>query len=125
MSNCTQMACSTDCKGSSRIPHSLWTVDKLKEFLKENYLPTGKKSVLFRRVSDFIETEELESELSMVAFSDLQVEKPIAFEELTSSNWSKTGLPEVSKERVCTYYNVRGPIQRNTVREFTSVNADT
>jgi len=63
-SNCTQMACSTDCKGSSRIPHSSWTVDKLKEFLKEKGLSTtGKKSELVRRVSDFIETEELESEL--------------------------------------------------------------
>ena len=27
-----QMACSTDCKGSPRIPHSSWTVDKLKEY---------------------------------------------------------------------------------------------
>ena len=86
------------------IPHSLWTVDKLKEFLKEKGLSTtGKKSELVRRVSDFIETEELESELGVVAFSDLLVEKPIAFEELPSSNWSKTGLPEDSEERVCTY----------------------
>ena len=80
----------------------------LKEFLKEKGLSTtGKESELVRRVSDFIydfiETEELESELGAVAFSDLLVEKPIALEELPSSNWSKTGLPEVSEERVCTY----------------------
>ena len=93
-SKCMQMACLTDCKGSSHIPHSSWTVDKLKEFLKEKGLSTtGKKSELVRRVSDFIETEELESELGAVAFSDLLVEKPIAFQELPSSNWSKTGLP--------------------------------
>ena len=82
MNNCMQMACSTDCKGSSRTPHSLWTVDKLKEFLKENYLPTGKKSDLVCRVSDFIKTKELESELGAVAFSDLQVERPIALRSL-------------------------------------------
>ena len=121
-----QMACSTDCKGSLCITHSSWTMDKLKEFIKEKGLSTtSKKSELVRRVNNFIETEELESELGVIAFSDLLVEKPIAFEELPSSNWSKTGLPEVSKERVCTYYNVRGPIQRTIVREFTSVNADT
>ena len=108
------MACSTDCKGSPRIPHSSWTVDKLKEFLKEKGLSTtGKKSELVRRVSDFIETEELESELGAVAFSDLLVEKPIAFEELPSSNWSKTGLPEVSEERVCTYLKRMGAYTKN------------
>ena len=108
-SNCTQMACSTDCKGSPHIPHSLWTVDKLKEFLKEKGLSTtGKKSELVRRVSDFIETEELESELGAVAFSDLLVAKPIAFEELPSSNWSKTRLPEVSEDRVCTFKTYGG-----------------
>ena len=108
------MACSTDCKGSPRIPHSSWTVDKLKEFLKEKGLSTtGKKSELVRRVSDFIETEELESELGAVAFSDLLVEKPIAFEELPSSNWSKAGLPEVSEERVCTYLKRMGAYTKN------------
>ena len=88
------MACLTDCKGSPRIP---FLRGQLKEFLKEKGLSTtGKKSELVCRVSDFIETEELELELGAVAFSDLLVEKPIAFEELPSSNWSKTGLPEVS-----------------------------
>ena len=43
---------------------------KLKEFLKVEGLSTiGNKSELVRRVSDFIETEELESELSVVTFS--------------------------------------------------------
>ena len=42
-----------DCKGSSHIPHSLWPVDKLKEFLKEKGLSTtGRKIELDRRVSD-------------------------------------------------------------------------
>ena len=91
------MACSTECKGSLRISHPSWTVDKLKEFLKEKGLSTtGRNSEVVRRVSDFIETKELELELGAVAFSDLQVEKPIAFEELPSSNWSKSELPEVS-----------------------------
>ena len=35
-------------------------------------------------------TEELESELDAVAFSNLQVEKSIAFEELLSLKWSYT-----------------------------------
>ena len=110
-SNCTKMACSTDCKGSSRTPHSSWTVDKLKEFLKEKGLSTiGKKSELVRRVSGYI---ELESELGAVAFSDLQVKKPIAFEELPSSNCSKAGLPEVSVERVCTYLKRMGAYTKN------------
>ena len=65
------MAYSTDCKGSPRIPFSSWTVDKLKKFLKEKGLSTtGKKSELVRRVNNFIETEELESELGAVVFSD-------------------------------------------------------
>ena len=92
---------------------------------REGLSTTGKKSELVHRVSDFIETEELESEFGAVAFSDLLVEKPITFEELPSSNWSKTGLPEVSEERVCTYLKRMGPTQRTIVREFASVNADT
>ena len=104
------MACSTDCKGSSRIPHSLWSVDKLKE---KGLSTTGKKSELVHRVSDFIETKELESELGTVAFSNLQVEKPIAFEELLSSNCSKTGLSEVSEEWVCTYLKHMGTYTKN------------
>ena len=59
---------------------------------------------LVHGVSNFIETYELKSELSAVAFSDPQVEKPIAFEELPSSNWSKTGLCPVSTDvSLCTY----------------------
>lgn len=54
-------------------------------------------------MSDFIETEELESELGTVVFNRLQVEKPITFEKLPSLNWSKTGFVEVSKECVCKY----------------------
>ena len=92
-------------------------VDKLKEFRKEKGLSTtGKKSELVRRLSDFIETEEK----SWSQNSTLQrsgnykcVEKPIAFEELPSSNWSKTGLPEVSKERVCTYLRRMGAYTKN------------
>ena len=69
------------------------------------------KSELVHRVSDFIDTKELESELGTVAFS--KVEKPIAFEELPSSNWSKTGLSEVSEEWVCMYLKCMGAYTKN------------
>ena len=65
-------------------------MDKLRKFLKEKGLSTNcTKSELVHRVSDFI---ELESVLGAVAFSDLQVEKPIAFEApFSHTDW--VGMP--------------------------------
>ena len=53
---------------------------KVKDFLRQKGLPvSGKKSELVCRVSNFIETDELETELREAAFKELEVEVPITF----------------------------------------------
>lgn len=59
---------------------SVWTTGRLREFLKEKTLSvSGLKHKLISRVSDFIETGSLESELDV---KELQVEPSVSFVEL-------------------------------------------
>ena len=83
---------------------SSWTVEKLKEFLRQRNLPlTGRKNELVVRVLDFMETEELELEIDATSFKELNVESAISFMELPDSDWATTGLPEVDENIACTY----------------------
>ena len=93
---------------------SSWTVEKLKEFLRQRNLPlTGRKNELVVRVLDFMETEELELEIDATSFKELNVESAISFMELPDSDWATTGLPEVDENIACTYLKRLGAYTKN------------
>ena len=99
MQNDTIMALRSHVTSTGDVLQSMWTTERLKEFLRKKNLPvSGLKHELIRKVSDFIETEALENELEVKAFKELQVEPPIRFEELPRVGWCKEGLPNISEE---------------------------
>ena len=64
----------TACTTSTEPPHSLWSAQRLKIFLREKELPvSGRKSELVRRVAYFQEVEALQAELGAVACSRTSV----------------------------------------------------
>ena len=68
------MDTSSACTTSTEPPHSLWSAQRIKIFLKEKELSvSGRKSELVRRFADFQEAEALQAELGAVACSSTSV----------------------------------------------------
>ena len=87
----------------------LWSVERLKSYLKEKELPvSGRKNELIKRVADFQETEALEAELGVAAFQNLSVTPSLPFESLPTSGWRSGELPQVTEEQAVKYLKQLG-----------------
>ena len=99
------MDTSSTCTTSTEPPHSLWSAQRLKIFLKEKELPvSGRKSELVRRFGDFQEVEALQVELGAVACSRTSVYQhrylsrvfPQVAGVSRASGWSISDLSQVT-----------------------------
>ena len=92
----------------------LWSVERLKSYLKEKELPvSGRKNELIKRVADFQETEALEAELGVAAFQNLSVTPSLPFESLPTSGWRSGELPQVTEEQAVKYLKQLGGFTKN------------
>ena len=90
-----------------------WTVEGLKTFLKKHDLPiSGTKQELLVRVSDFLETKELEEEFG-VPFTDLKVPVAPRLEDLPENGWQSDFFPDISEDDVMLYLRNFGSYTKN------------
>jgi len=77
-------------------PLTSWTVDQLKEYLKEHHLPvTGVKSELVKRVKDCVDILFYEEELNAKTFQQFHSSSsvPPSFDSIPKGPWSKENFP--------------------------------
>ena len=108
-----EMATSSACTTSTERSPSLWIVEQLKIYLKEELPVSGRKSELVNRVVNFQDAKALQAELGAVAFQNLSVPAELPFESLPNSGWSIGELPQVTEERAILYLKRLGGLTKN------------
>ena len=95
---------------------SSWTVEQLKDYLRENNLPlSGNKAELVSRVSACLDTTFFEAELRVQPFQKFNNEGNDVprFESLPLGSWSKENFPIVAEDDVKSYLKNRGGYTKN------------
>jgi alpha-L-fucosidase len=93
---------------------SLWTTDKLRQFMRDKSLPvSGTKVELVAKVKEIIETEALEEELEAGVFTHYIAPPGVNFKDLPENNWSAERIPKVKESDVCDYLKKHGGYTKN------------
>jgi len=92
-----------------------WTVDQLKAFLRERWVPlSGNKEQLVKKVADIVATDDLEQQIHAVPFQRTQYPSPPEFSELPSEvTWTGDDFPLVTESDVTTYLKDRDSYTKN------------
>ena len=92
-----------------------WTVDQLKAFLRERWVPlSGNKEQLVKKVADIVATDDLEGQIQAVPFQRTEYPSPPEFSELSNDlNWTGDGFPLVTENNVTTYLKARDGYTKN------------
>ena len=78
-----------------------WTVEEVKDFLRQRRIPlTGNKVELVKKVYDIAQTDYLEEELEAVPFQCANFPAPPGFTELPNENWIEDDFPLVTESQV-------------------------
>ncbi len=97
-------------------PLTSWTVDQLKEYLKEHHVPvTGVKSELVKRVKNCVDILFYEEELNAKTFQQFHSSSnvPPSFDSIPKGPWSKENFPLVKKQDVMDYLVNKGGYTKN------------
>lgn len=98
------------------VPLSSWTVDLLKDFLREHHLPvTGVKAELVKRVGDCFDTMFFEAELDVKPFQQFHSESLVVprFDSLPQGPWSKENFPVIQEQVTKDYLKNKGGYTKN------------
>ena len=96
------------------VVYRAWTVDQLKDFLRQRRIPlSGNKEVLAKKVYDIVQTDNLEEELEAVPFQRADFPAPPSFIELPNEGWSKDDFPLITESLVSSYLKTREGYTKN------------
>jgi len=95
--------------------YRFWTVDQLKAFLRERWVPlSGNKEQLVKKVADIVATDDLEQQIHAVPFQRTQYSSPPEFFELPSEvTWTGDDFLLVTESDVTTYLKDRDSCTKN------------
>lgn len=98
------------------VPLRLWTVEKLKDFLRKYNLPvTGVKAELLRRVGDCYDAMFFEAELDIQPFQQFHSESLAVpmFDSLPQGPWTKENFPVICEPVAKDYLKSKGGYTKN------------